>query len=438
MSTTLWYRSVTSSPFSIPTRIRFMTVSAFELWFCNKYVTIQRGDIITNVPLGRFWTHHRDRRQYSGIEFMPHRELPGYFNLWRGWAVEPKKGDCSKFLAHLRDNVCSGNAYHYNWVVAWFAQIFQQPHIKLGTSLVLRGKMGVGKTKIGEIIGSLIGPHFVAVAEPRYITGRFNSHLLSCLLLHADEGFWAGDRAAEGKLKDLVTELSQNIEFKGKEPIRINSYVRLLVTGNPDWMVPAGFEERRFATLDVADDHMEDYAYFAAIDEEMKNGGREALLHYLLNFDLSTVNLRQIPKTKALLEQKFASLNPEQAWWLDTLMDGRLPFSSVAEKDNTDARYCCPVSALFDAYIEHAQKHGVRRRSIEVQLGIFLKKYLPGLVRREVKHENRLGAKIITNRFYVYDFPPLAKCRASFAEALQQEIDWGSKKGMWRMTETEY
>jgi hypothetical protein len=45
----------------------------------------------------------------------------------------------------------------------------------------------------------------VPIADPRYITGRFNSHLVKCLLLHCDEGFWAGDKAAEGKLKDLIT-----------------------------------------------------------------------------------------------------------------------------------------------------------------------------------------------------------------------------------------
>ena len=44
--------------------------------------------------------------------------------------------------------------------------------------------------------------------------------------------------------------------------------------------------DRRWAIFDIGEDHMQDHAYFAAIDKEMNNGGREALLHYLLNFDL--------------------------------------------------------------------------------------------------------------------------------------------------------
>jgi hypothetical protein len=33
----------------------------------------------------------------------------------------------------------------------------------------------------------------------------------------------------------------------------VQNYVRLLVTGNNNWLVPAGLEERRFAVLDVSD-----------------------------------------------------------------------------------------------------------------------------------------------------------------------------------------
>ena len=147
--------------------------------------------------------------------------------------------------------------------------------------------------------------HYKQVSDPRYVTGRFNSHMISLLLLHADEGFWAGDKRAEGKLKDLVTGKRHPIEFKGKEAFWIDNHVRLFVTGNPDWVVPAGFDERRFATLDVGDEHREDYPYFAAIDAEMDNGGREALLYHLLyEVDCATVNLRQIPHTAALIEQK--------------------------------------------------------------------------------------------------------------------------------------
>jgi len=363
---------------------------------------------------------HPHRRQYEGIVFLPGREIPNHYNLWRGFAVEPRQGDCSKFLAHLKDNVCQGDEESYRWVVGWFANIIQHPNEKTGTALVLRGKMGTGKTIVGYVFGAVIGRHYVSVSNPRYVTGRFNSQLVSCLLLHADEAFWAGDREAEGQLKDLITGEVHFIEFKGKEPIPVDNYVRLLVTGNPDWLVPAGFEERRFATFDIGDKHMQDIPYFKAIINEMKNGGSEALLYHLSNFDLSSINLSEIPKTAALLDQKLSSLTPEQGWLLDTLMRGELPYDVEKEEDRK-----CPTSALFDRYINHASKHGVRRRSIEVVLGTFLKKYVPGLR----KIDTTYGKGNSTRQGYVYVFPPLAECRAAFSKMLHQDFDWPEKGG---------
>ncbi len=89
------------------------------------------------------------------------------------------------------------------------------------------------------------------------------------------------------------------------------------------------------------------------------------MLHHLLNVDLTKINLREIPKTAALLDQQTATFNPEQGWLFDLLNRGELPWSSGREPGVT------PVTRLFDDYIEHAKKQGINRRSIETQLGRF-------------------------------------------------------------------
>jgi hypothetical protein len=395
--------------------LRLLPLDTFKCWYKNR--TVRVGD--KDVNLAELWLRHPRRRQYSDVVFAPARETPGMYNLWRGLAVKAVPGDCSKFLDHLRNNICRGNEEHFRWVVAWFAQMMQKPAEKCGTSLVLRGKQGTGKTKVGEVMGSLLGNHYTKVSEPRYITGRFNSHLVACILLFADEGFWAGDQAAEGKLKDLVTGHDQLIEFKGKEPFRVRNYVRLFVGSNENWVVPAGLEERRFAVLDVGEEHMQDGPYFAAIDEEMDNGGREALLDYLMRFDLKTVDLRSIPKTAALAEQKVNSLDPEQTWWLDVLSRGELPWG--CDRPNE-----CPTAQLTDRYVLHAQRAGARRRSSEVKLGMFLRNWAPGLVR------DRDGSWTVgTNHIFgpTYTFPSLAICRKEFEKRAQLTPRWSDVDG---------
>lgn len=58
--------------------------------------------------------------------------------------------------------------------------------------------------------------------------------------------------------------------------------------------------------------------------EHMERGGREAMLFDLECLDISAINLRQAPATAALEEQKIYSMAPQQKWWFDKLMDGRL------------------------------------------------------------------------------------------------------------------
>jgi hypothetical protein len=395
---------------------RLLQVDAFKQWFANQRITVGEKP----VPLANYWLGHKQRRQYEGIEFAPGGAPPGYYNLWRGFSVEPRAGDCSLFLKHLEENCAQGDTFLYNWIVGWFAQIAQQPTVKPGTALCLRGKQGVGKTKVGQVFGSLFEDHYELVADPRYIVGQFNAHMAQLLLLHADEAFWAGDKRAEGKLKDLVTGFKHRLEFKGVDPIVVQNLIRLFVTGNQDWLVPAGFGERRFAVIDVGEARKEDHPYFAAIDKEMDEGGREALLHHLLNFDLSTVDLRTIPKTEALLEQIIETATPEQAWWLDTLKRGKLP------RGMTEANMC-PKRILFLRYIRHANLQGVRRRAIETKIGMFLNKYvgpeLKGDEKKSYTVYNRHGQGF-TEFGWVYTFPPLANCRARFAQEMQQDITW--------------
>ena len=63
-----------------------------------------------------------------------------------------------------------------------------------------------------KVIGSLFPRHYFLVDDPRYVTGQFNAHMATCLLLQADEAVWAGDKSAEGRLKGLITSPIQQIE----------------------------------------------------------------------------------------------------------------------------------------------------------------------------------------------------------------------------------
>jgi hypothetical protein len=309
----------------IADRKQIITPDAFVTWFGNQFTEVRTADgKVKSITFGRAWLNDPKRRSYEGVEFYPDPDnrpgTPGYLNLWRGFSVVAafKANGYKTFRDHLLHIVCEGDEALFNWLFAFFAQIVQRPRERIGVPLVLRGKQGCGKTIVGEHFGSLFASAYLLVDDPRYVVGNFNNHMATCILLQADEAVWAGDKTAEGRLKGLVTSSVQQIEAKGVDSIPIKNYIRLIMTSNESWVVPAGREERRFAVLDVNPRCVGNYGYLAEIAAELDDGGREALLYDLLHFDLDSVDLRTIPKTRALLDQKERSLDSVPAWWLES------------------------------------------------------------------------------------------------------------------------
>jgi Family of unknown function (DUF5906) len=255
--------------------------------------------------------------------------------------------------------------------------VAQKPRERPGTALAIRGRMGTGKTIVGEIVGRLFPRHYFVVDDPRYVTGQFNAHMATCLLLQADEAVWAGDKAAEGRLKGLITSRIQQIEARGHDPIRLKNYVRLVMTSNEDWVVPAGKDERRFAVFDIDPRCAQKHDYFRKMDEELINGGLSHLLADLMRFDLSTVNVWQIPKTDALLEQKIRSLASVESWWFERLMSG------TTSRSSREWRREMPCRTLFGDYIAVSDKIGIKRKSEETVVGMVLRRMIPTIDRKK-------------------------------------------------------
>lgn len=411
-------------------RVNFMAVGAFGQWLANE--TVFTGTDV--VPLSDFWMSSKDRRQYEGVVFKPDGAPDRYYNLWRGFAVEPAarlpdpKDHIKHFQTlydHVRVNIAQEDEGLARWVWAWCAHIIQRPTERIGISLVLRGRQGTGKSTLGEVMGHLLNPHYSQVDDPRYLTGNFNSHMASCLLLQAEEAFWAGDKKIEGMLKGLITSSTHYIERKGYEPVKVDNYIRLMFTSNNDWVVPAGLEERRFATLDVGDSAIQNAEYFETLWRELNEGGFQHLMRYLLDFDLGCVNLRKIPKTKALLDQKRSSAESPLQWWWERLEAGQTRRAS----DGWET--LVPADDLISDYIQWCERMrwGAKPApAVGRMLASVLPKAPPGgkaPFRKERQRRPQLDGDFGKGTHHnVYIIPPLDQCRAALEEAIGQPIEW--------------
>lgn len=425
--------------------VRVLSVEAFSHYMANQSCVIgvpehKQGTMVMTpkvVKKGPFWLKSPERRTYDGVEFFPDPNgMPGhprYFNLWRGFSKMPDysaRGERWRkykiFEDHLRTNICAGDDAHFKWLFAWFAWIVQRPRQRVGTSVVLRGEQGTGKTVVGDVIGKLFEAHYVLVDDAERLVGKFNAHMASCLLLQVDEGFWAGDKAAEGRLKGLITAKKQMIEAKGVDPIQIDNRVNLMFSSNESWVVPAGMGERRHAVFDVSSHCKENRQYFKELYHELDAGGNEALLADLLEYDLDApdaANPCVIPKTKGLLEQKIRSFDPITAWWYGRLENGAQTSGLTAWRPHV------PKANCFNDYLRSAEKQGVRRRAAETEFGIRMRELVPGLITRKraeevegVDAQNR--SVTVRGQVRCYEFPSLDDCRVAFETKMHQPMDW--------------
>lgn len=423
----------------IEDRVKVLSMDGFRTYFENKCGMIHGHPKPFWARYSSLWLQSPERRSYEGVEFFPDPQnasgFPKYFNLWRGFGVTPDRTTpaaqrwrkYSIFADHLENNICSGNREHFLWLWAWFASLVQRPRERIATAVVLRGKMGTGKTVAGEVIGSLFPSHYFLVDDARYLTGQFNAHMASCLLLQVDEGFWAGDKGAEGRLKGLISSKMQMIEAKGIDPVRLENRVRVMFSSNESWVVPAGMDERRFAVFDVASHVKENHTYFEELFAELNNGGREALLADLLEYDLrapSAPDPRVIPKTGALLEQKLRSLDPVAQWWLGRLRDGTPTHRRLSWPDEIPAADC------FNDYLRTSDKVGVKRKSDETAFAIKFRDLVPELTARRrtadmEEHDDNGRPTTVRKQVRCYRLPSLQRCRELFEEAMRQPLDWG-------------
>ena len=394
--------------------ISFSSFNDFKFWYTNRRIANpesgKQGQRKT-VSLSNEWINWSHRRKYNGMIFSPSKDIKGYYNLWKGFAFEPKQGDWSKFRSHIYNIVSCKNDTIYNWIIAWMAYMVQNPGgQRPGVALVLRGGQGVGKGFFLSGFGKLFGQHYMQVNNQKHLTSNFNNHLKNVLFLFVDEGFWAGSKSAEGILKGLVTEEYITIEQKFVDAIVFRNHLNIAMASNQNWVVPAGLDERRFFVIDISEDRKKDVPYFSKIHQELINGGYEAMLYDLLKHDGSNIKLENFPRTTALLDQIIESMNPVYKFWFEKLRSGRL-----MESEN---HWGCLIEkeTLYKQYSVFCDTINMRYKKIPSQFGRQLLKICSDISTPYLKSSNI--------RKMHYEFPELEKCRDLFEKVVKIKVDW--------------
>jgi hypothetical protein len=383
----------------------FVEISAIKARYANQFVPGSEDS--KPKALGDWWLRHPNREEYAGVWFDPGGlEIlvfagKRYLNLWQGWNVEPKQGDWSLMRAHIDEVIAAGDPAAAEYILKWCAWMVQNPGKPAEVALVLRGGKGSGKGTLTKALLRFFGPHGMQISDQEQLTGKFNSHFQACVLLVADEAYWAGDKRAEGALKRLITEATLTIEPKFVNAFSGVNRIHLMMTANEEWVVPASADERRYAVSDISEERTGDTAYFKALNAESDSGGVAAMLYDLLEMPLGDWHPRQVYMNEALRRQQSQSLRGVLGFYEHVLQEGIIPGAEANR----------PWLVRFDTLFGYAKKADPAiGRMTEKAFAMELDKY--GVVSK------RTGAA----RFR--EFLPLTEARAKFAAKFRAGWRW--------------
>jgi hypothetical protein len=395
-------------------------------------ITVQEGDKTKMIALTDIWLKSEQHRKYDGIIFDPSRVgHSDKYNLWKGYKIIPRKGDCSIFYDYMKEVMCRNNENDFIFLLNLIYQMFQQPYAKPGIAVVIRGDEGVGKSFFIEKLGALMGEYYFKTSNPAYIFGDHNGQLKNKLLLHLEEAVWAGSKKDESLLKDLITGRTIEINDKFVPVYSVPNHLHLFISGNPDWLVSAGFKARRLFALHASTTHIRDTEFFKKLDDWFWSGGGAGTLLYDFMNNKVDVNLRLVPVTDELIEQKKQSLSGVAEWAMSIAETGNMPFGEMI-----DGELRVIKNLLYMDFCK--SPIGKNFRLSERQFGIQFVKLLPevidgvaqmnsnGTVKTIIKVNHKCrGARGI--RYDAYGIPSLSVYRSLMDFNLSGKTEWDDK-----------
>ena len=172
--------------------------------------------------------------------------------------------------------------------------------------------------------------------------------------------------------------------------------------------------------LEVGNAHKEDTEYFEAIDEQMQNGGLAAMLCELLSWPI-TLDMRKVPVTPWLVEQRIASADPKRLWLRDLIAEGGFPRPAWDDwfELNVNDSTAVPRKELFASAKDAFSRAG--RPASERQVSDWLKKELGELFNVDGKRETvvRKGKK---ERPRTWGFAPLKELEKYWLDKYGEDL----------------
>ena len=345
------------------------------------------------------WLQWPGRSEVRNCVYKPgeQRIIGRSLNLWRGYGVEPKKGDVGPWRELLDVLFCPDEAASREYFERWLAYPLQHPGTKLTVAVMVWGAdTGTGKSMVGETMKRIYGANYAMIGSQQ-LHSSFNEWAEAKQFIMVEElESSENKRSVADRFKTMITQREVRIERKYISSYVLPDYTNYYFTSNHADSLFIEDKDRRYfiheASQPPAPAKFYD-AYVRWLDEE----GAAALFDYLLRLDLKGFNpFGHAPETRAKLDMRDIGRS-DLAAWVATLREAPETVLTAAGKPADFDLWT--IEELLQAYDPlGASRVTVNGLARALRKGGFRKVYggniLPGLGRRvwAIRHEEKYAA----------------------------------------------
>jgi len=358
---------------------------------------------------------------YTDIAFNPTAQPASTLNYWVGPVIEPKQGDWSRIRTHIHEVICDCDTELFEYLLDYVAHMLQRPEEKPGVMVVLLGSQGTGKGLFFQILQRIWGRTSLLVSDIQQVVGNFNAGLERNYVIMMDEALFSGDRKSQDRMKSLITEKTCTVEQKYQPSRTINSVHRFFASSNHEHFSHIEADDRRSLIVKVSTTRQGDRAYFSNLATAIEDDTViAAMVHDLMQRNLSHFDVRQRPLTQEHASQKIQSLQGFDRYWFEVLTNGRYGEESSGaygwderwkDDDFISTKSLC---ARYQHYSKQSQRFGP---TLTKTIAGSIEKLCPSA--RAVRKTEPFGQS------RGYNVPSLEVARSEMAAYLKCPIDWG-------------
>jgi hypothetical protein len=248
------------------------------------------GDLVEANAMTE-WLKWPRRRIHTRLLYEPGQSRvlnDNAYNMWPGWAGEPREGDVTPLLELLAYQFAEDEELQ-RWFERWLAYPVQHPGTKLYTASVLWSRDGgTGKTLVGQTVGRVYGENFTVVTEAQ-LHGAFNDWQVHRQFALGEEVTGSDRRLEADRLKHTITGEQTRINRKFQQPYVVRDCLNYLFTTNhPDAFLLDDTDRRYFIHEVGTKAPKPAQAFFNAYDTWYRtDDGRAAIHAWLLSIDLA-------------------------------------------------------------------------------------------------------------------------------------------------------